>query len=73
MGKDSNLTLVQKQLQIHQLQDKAGAHIFTLFYENETGLAPRFKMNFRDVITKQRGRCPPGRAWNNLPPVFPPG
>lgn len=73
MGKDSNLTLKQKQLQIHQQQDKAGAHTFTVFYENEMGLAPRFKMNFRDVISKQKAKCSPDRAQNNLPSVFPPG
>lgn len=58
---------------MHQLQDKGGAHISTVVYENEIGLAPRFKMEFRDVISKQKARSFPDRAQNNLPSVFPAG
>lgn len=71
--KDSNLTLEQKELQMHQLQDKGGAHISTVFYEKETGPAPRFKTEFRDVISKEKARSFPDRAQNNLPSVFPAG
>lgn len=66
MGKDSNLTLIQKELQMHQLWDKGGAHISSVFYENELGLAPRFQMDFRDVISKQKATQSPEQSALSL-------
>lgn len=56
---------------MHQLWDKGGARITTVFCQNEMGLALSFKMGFTDVISKQKARSPPGRAQNNLSSTLP--